>query len=232
MIRISDNDVPALYSTWLPVALIIPLILVWNLDKPLYEAWFDSELGVIEMLTPIVLLIGIVFGSYALLKHDFYNVTGLKVWVVLIILACVYFAGEEISWGQHLFNWKTPEALKSLNDQGETNLHNMSSWFDQKPRLLLEIWVLIGGVIVPIRRSLNKEQQNKDSFFYWFWPSSACLTAALLVILVKLPERIYDLFEINIIEVGSRHSEVQELYFAIFLALYLTSIYYRSKADQ
>jgi hypothetical protein len=37
--------------------------------------------------------------------------------------------GEEISWGQRIFGWGTPEFLGELNAQNETNLHNL--WFSQ-----------------------------------------------------------------------------------------------------
>jgi len=37
-------------------------------------------------------------------------------------------AMEELSWGQHLFSFKTPEFLKMINLQGETNLHNLISF--------------------------------------------------------------------------------------------------------
>ena len=32
---------------------------------------------------------------------------------------------EEISWGQRVFGWQTPEGLKALNYQQETSLHNL-----------------------------------------------------------------------------------------------------------
>ena len=32
---------------------------------------------------------------------------------------------EEISWGQWVFFWRTPEAIKEVNAQGETNFHNI-----------------------------------------------------------------------------------------------------------
>ena len=34
-----------------------------------------------------------------------------------------------MSWGQHLFGWKAPEAVTKVNVQGETNLHNLSGYF-------------------------------------------------------------------------------------------------------
>ena len=47
------------------------------------------------------------------------------------ILAVGFFlcAGEEMSWGQHLFGWEAPEAITKVNVQGETNLHNLSGYF-------------------------------------------------------------------------------------------------------
>ena len=71
-------------------------------------------------------------------------------WVALAALACLYIAGEEASWGQHQLGWVTPAGWNALNDQGETNLHNISSWFDQKPRLLLEVGVVVGGIVIPL----------------------------------------------------------------------------------
>jgi hypothetical protein len=47
----------------------------------------------------------------------------------LILLGCAlvafFGAGEEISWGQRIFNWQTPTAMNQINDQGETNVHNI-----------------------------------------------------------------------------------------------------------
>lgn len=42
----------------------------------------------------------------------------------VLAIACLYVAGEEISWGQRLFDFETPEFFKEHNIQKETNLHN------------------------------------------------------------------------------------------------------------
>ncbi|MBI5842263.1 MAG: hypothetical protein HZB19_19425 [Chloroflexi bacterium] len=39
----------------------------------------------------------------------------------------VFGAGEEISWGQRIFNIKTPTALETTNVQDELNLHNLAA---------------------------------------------------------------------------------------------------------
>jgi hypothetical protein len=43
---------------------------------------------------------------------------------VLFGLAFLFGAGEEISWGQRIFNIESSEFFKQYNAQGETNLHN------------------------------------------------------------------------------------------------------------
>ena len=47
-------------------------------------------------------------------------------WLYLLgTLALVFATGEEISWGQRIFEFETPNALRELNRQGEFNLHNV-----------------------------------------------------------------------------------------------------------
>ncbi len=50
-----------------------------------------------------------------------------KQYVFLILAFILFFGfGEEISWGQRIFGWGTPEAMKAVNVQGETNIHNLA----------------------------------------------------------------------------------------------------------
>lgn len=44
---------------------------------------------------------------------------------LLFLVAC----GEELSWGQHVLGFETPEGLRGANVQAEVNLHNLS-WLD------------------------------------------------------------------------------------------------------
>lgn len=43
----------------------------------------------------------------------------------VLALACCYVVLEEISWGQRIFGFETPDFLKSRNLQGEANVHNL-----------------------------------------------------------------------------------------------------------
>jgi hypothetical protein len=44
---------------------------------------------------------------------------------LLFGLGCLLVAGEEISWGQRIFDWGTPAALDAVNHQHETTVHNI-----------------------------------------------------------------------------------------------------------
>jgi hypothetical protein len=48
--------------------------------------------------------------------------------IILLLAALMFFfvAGEEISWGQRIFGWVTPEIWQKINVQQETNLHNVN----------------------------------------------------------------------------------------------------------
>jgi hypothetical protein len=42
-------------------------------------------------------------------------------------LGCFGIAGEEIAWGQRLFDYDTPDALEEINEQRETTVHNIGT---------------------------------------------------------------------------------------------------------
>lgn len=47
--------------------------------------------------------------------------------IYFALLCILFFAafGEEISWGQRIFGWNTPDSWSGMNAQKETNLHNL-----------------------------------------------------------------------------------------------------------
>lgn len=48
---------------------------------------------------------------------------------IILLFVLIFFmgGGEEISWGQRIFNFKTPETLKQINVQKEFSLHNIEA---------------------------------------------------------------------------------------------------------
>ena len=220
---------PAWLRLWFPPTMAIIVIASKILSPDFYRDWIIHEIGLVELATPLAAIIGAVFGVLLikrLLPTRDWLIIG---WAATVTLACIYFAGEELSWGQQLFHWSTPEDIDKLNDQHETNLHNMSSWFDQKPRALLELWVVIGGILVPVREWKRGSPFTQGGLFYWFWPNMDVLPTAIMAELIRAPQRLKHVIGVKQLPVEIRWSEPQEYYFALFLAFYLASLYIRSK---
>lgn len=65
----------------------------------------------------------------------------------LLAAGAFFAAGEEISWGQRLFGWGTPETLRDVNYKDETNVHNIESVRDVFRVVLVGVGLY--GTIVP-----------------------------------------------------------------------------------
>ena len=180
-----------------------------------------GEAGIIENMTVLFLVVAIGFNVSSISRANRLALPGfLNAWLFMLILGAAYFALEEISYGQHMFGWGTGETWKELNDQEETNLHNVHALFDQVPRLLLTLAILIGGVVLPLYRYFRDIRLDESSRFYWQWPTLDCVTIGLLVILIR---PILSVFETEAINTG----EMKENLFALFILLYCVSIHSR-----
>jgi hypothetical protein len=200
--------------------LVILLPLVWYAVSGDYSV-FKGEAGIVENMTVLFLLVAIGFCVSSLLRVKRLELSAsLRAWLFILIIGAAYFALEELSYGQHMFGWGTAEAWKELNDQQETNLHNVHALFDQLPRLLLTLGILIGGVILPLYRHFRDIKLDQSSRFYWQWPTLDCITIGLLVILVR---PVLSVVETRAINTG----EMKENLIALFILLYCVSIHSR-----
>jgi hypothetical protein len=182
-----------------------------------------GEAGMVEIATFLFLVVAIGFCISSLTITRRLELLGyLKSWLLLLIVGAAYFALEEISYGQHMFGWDTADSWKELNDQDETNLHNVHALFDQVPRALLTLGILVGGVVLPLYRHFRKIQLNESNRFYWQWPTLDCVTIGLLVILIRPLQMVHDS---DVISTG----ESKEMFFALFILLYCVSLHSRLK---
>lgn len=182
-----------------------------------------GEFGIIENMTVVFLATAIGFCISAIIKAGKLGFSGFdRGWFIILLLGATYFALEEISYGQHMFGWSTAETWQALNDQDETNLHNVHPLFDQLPRLLLTLGILIGGVVMPLYRYFRQIKLDESNRLYWQWPTIDCLTVGLLVILIR---PILSIIDTKIINTG----EMKENLIALFILLYCISIHGRLK---
>lgn len=100
------------------------IIVLTRVYKPLFRFLLVED-GVFEWFTFVCLLATAIFSflvglQLRSLKHPWQASL-----FILFGLAMFFAAGEEITWGQRVLGWETPEHIQAINEQGETNLHNL-----------------------------------------------------------------------------------------------------------
>ena len=115
-------------AEWTVLALIATLTVTGLALSYLNHDWFRDyyvvEDGLIEWLTVVGLVIGlcVCIRRIWVLRHS-----RAGIFLTMTTLLAVFFffgAGEEISWGQRIFNIESSGFFKENNAQGEMNLHN------------------------------------------------------------------------------------------------------------
>jgi len=188
--------------------------------EPHYEfGLFESSQNVVLAITLILAVIMAFSAKDALLRG----------WLILIALGSFVLLGEETSWGQHYFGWGTEGWFAEFNDQSETNLHNTpGGWFDQKPRMLLQLGMFLGGVVHP----LLKLWRGRGIFNrpWWLAPTIVCLAPVVISLLAGAPKAIDKLAILPVQLQYYRASEMEECFIYAFFVIYLLSLRARLKA--
>lgn len=152
----------------LAVVTVIGVYLGWKEPEFLDQEYLKED-GWIENLTAVVL-----FASGLLLLARLWAGRS-KGWIFIVVtgLACLAFlfvAGEEISWGQRIFDRESSEFFQDNNAQGETNLHNLEFNGVKINKLifgqLLTVFIVIYIIIWPLLRHFSpKAKRVTDQLF-------------------------------------------------------------------
>lgn len=105
--------------------IVIIGIISFRIDPDWFVNVYVVEDGFIENLTVIALLTATFTALIYRIKYGAGKSALFKVVMSFIILSTFFVAGEEISWGQRVFNIQSSEFFQENNAQQETNLHNM-----------------------------------------------------------------------------------------------------------
>ena len=224
-------DLPSWAWLWAPLAYLLIQYGSSIYSYQVYDQWFRSETGINEILTVLLALIAAGFcigvAVRALRAGDWLMLS----WLSIGAIGCIFFAGEEASWGQHWFGWITPEDWAAANDQAETNLHNATGYgkyFDQVPRTLLTAGAIVGGILVPGWQKFRGSAFDAQKLWYWLFPTGICLPACLIAVLVSTPDGLLqDHFGGKGFDGDVSAGEIKECFLAWFLMLYAVSIYVR-----
>ena len=216
----------------LPLAMLIAVFGGRLAGDAFYRRWIYGELALVELSTVVFALSAAALAIACWRQRAALPQPWLSWWLLVFAAGALYFGGEEASWGQHLLGWSTPESIARLNDHGETNLHNITNWADEKPKQLVDLASLIGGVIIPLFIWFRGIRLDHRRALYWFLPTIEVLPACLLAVLLKNFERLRDLLDWypeGILDSNMRMSEPQEMYFSLFFLFYTWSLFLRLK---
>jgi capsular polysaccharide biosynthesis protein len=102
------------------------LVVASRADKSVFVAIADED-GLLEWLQFIGFAAASVFalGCARRLQND--GRRWLALAYLLFALGCFFTAGEEVSWGQRIIGYGTPESLEQVNEQEEVTIHNIGS---------------------------------------------------------------------------------------------------------
>ena len=191
------------------------------------EYAFRNELGLVENLTVAFLLVALVYTLTTLVRHRDLMGLPFKLFLAFYALGCIYFAGEEASWGQHWFGWETGDYFREINDQKETNFHNTSKWLDRIPKGLVSLGIFIGGIVVPTWLHFKRRRIDYAKLGWWLWPTFICLPTAILATVATWPSKIERATDWQFY--FHQAQEMKEFYIALFILLYIVSLATRIK---
>ncbi|HMQ33877.1 MAG TPA: hypothetical protein PKD53_24300 [Chloroflexaceae bacterium] len=193
---------------------------------------FVGEDGIAENLQVIFALAAGVFAALCVRPLWQQGQRLIAVLYVVFALGMVFLAGEEISWGQRIFGWETPEHMLETNRQGELNIHNLNSveWAFKWGQLLIGLY----GTAMPfLLLGWDRLKPYRSSLAY-LTPHSSLLMYFLPLLVWRI-YRTFGTIPQQFYFVISEYNEVMELvlYFAFlaFMAYQWRSIAARTKAS-
>lgn len=107
---------------WFPFVISLITIAAAVAYRPLFDLITgEDRLG--ENLQVVAWIVALVFCILIAKQAEFPKST--RVLFSVLAVGIVFIIGEEISWGQRIFDFQTPAELVNQNRQGESNLHNI-----------------------------------------------------------------------------------------------------------
>jgi len=172
-------------------------------------------------------------------KKKYFLGTNKNYFFLLLGVFFIICLGEEISWGQRIFNIGTPQIILDNNRQGEMNLHNLNFWealdkhdkskhglirFYSSVAIYSYFWFLY-CVMTPILNKYSLKIQNIIAKLYL--PVIPVFLGSLFLInfiTFEIIERI------NIIDLRSS-GEIKETNFALLFLFASISLYMRYRGN-
>ena len=119
------------------IPFIIAVVAAAALPFKDFYLWLVNEDSLIEWLQFACLLAASIFLPLITVYLIRAKRWGIAALYAIVTLGVWFLTGEEISWGQRIFGWATPESLNEVNRQGETTVHNIRGVQELVPAAML-----------------------------------------------------------------------------------------------
>jgi len=152
MVRLTNVEVRRMNGTRWTTGVYATLVVfaVWSIylyfNNPALLTMITREDSVAESVSAICYLLaaGIFFVQWV--RGGFRNIFVLGYALLFLVVG-----GEEISWGQRIIGLQTPDTLREINVQKETNIHNIDG-IQQHVRLVGLMVVLAIAIVMPLTK--------------------------------------------------------------------------------
>ncbi len=208
---------------WFPLLLSLLCLSTYPIHWHFFFNILTPEDGIIEYFTALIAFTACLV-AIALALSSWKQKNLLQILILLVYAGgCLFFAGEEISWGQRIFNIKTEEVspwLAQANRQEELNLHNIRGI--AQVRLLADVFCVVWGIIIPWRYT---SEQFPLQWLRPFFVPKHLIPAFCTTIFITWPQKISELIFGEIQWVSElRLGEFKEFCFAwvcLFFSIHL-----------
>ena len=171
------------------------------IGEPTQEGILEKYMSILFLIAAIVLVISIT----QINRNQFSAKIKKQIILIIVTISVLLFLvfGEEISWGQRIFNWESTGVFNDYNYQKETNVHN---FFNPLMTLIYPIVGLSSFITL---------------LCIWFFPNKK---SYLFKLFIPPPSLFFIVFFMACSSyIG--HSEIYEELLAVFILLYSIRIY-------
>jgi hypothetical protein len=206
------------------------------LDMAMEEDGFFENVGFLGLFISAILFF-MALGRSRRPEHRPNNPPLKRLSYLVLALILIFGAGEEISWGQRIFNIETPQELQKENAQDEINIHNLKTLKNMPITMetLFTIFVLTFTLVIPFVASRYK---SFNHFVNQLMPVPHWSLGLLFLanfILARLAKVLFvSMYQNSAIAFGQAVQEIKESHYEalfVLVAVYITFITLKPRAS-
>ena len=204
--------------------LAVSLLTHWTLTVYEEVGWLEGEDGVSEWWSVATFLASAAMAAVTAVYLRRLGHHRLGTFHVALAVVFLLGAMEELNWGQRLLGWSTPEVLNRVNEQGETTIHNVTSFNDvvYTAMFMGSALALAGSVM---RAVLHHHRRVSIADF--LLPSLVLSPALLMILIWRAGDLLYPAnisrLVLTYFDLGFQGSEIPEVLLGLCLFLFTLS---------